>query len=287
MVENTAIAWADHTQNFWIGCTPVGPGCDSCYAWARDIRFDDGVHWGVGAPRRRTSVENWRKPFAWDRKAAASGVRPRVMCGSLCDIFDREVPAQTRAEALGVVDACRNLRWMLISKRIGNAEDDMQAAFLDNRDHVGVIATMVNQQEIDRDTPKLLAVRAAWWGISVEPQLGPITLPPALCRHAAAHPGRTWVIGGGESYQRAFHATRADVRGYNLKWAFSLKAQCALHGVAYFQKQLGARPYMPNDRPPFEGQPLAYLCERDGDAGADINDWPGPLRIQEFPEPLK
>lgn len=30
MAAATGISWCDATQNFWIGCTKVGPGCDHC-----------------------------------------------------------------------------------------------------------------------------------------------------------------------------------------------------------------------------------------------------------------
>jgi protein gp37 len=297
MADTTSIAWADCTFNPFIGCTKVsiGPlgGCTNCYAEAWDIRFK-GNHWGPGAPRRRTSVSNWKKPFHWNRAALADGTHPRVMCGSLCDVFDNEAPQVWRNDLWDVIAATPNLRWMLITKRIGNALDMLPPSWAAQWDgtivpnqfaHVGIIATTVTQDEIDRDAPKLFKVPAAWWGFSVEPQMGPIVLPQCVVDQARAFPGRVWIISGGESYQPQIHDSRADVRGYNLKWAFSMKVQCALAGIAYFQKQLGARPYFPSP-PPLAGQ-VAYVCERDADAGADIADWPEPLKVQEFPEPLK
>ena len=35
MAENSKIEWTDHTFNPWEGCQKVGPGCDNCYAEAR------------------------------------------------------------------------------------------------------------------------------------------------------------------------------------------------------------------------------------------------------------
>jgi protein gp37 len=293
MGDETHIAWADATFNPHIGCTKVSVGplgaCVNCYAEAWDIRFK-GEHWGPGAPRRRTSAENWKKPLAWNRAAQAAGTHPRVMCGSLCDVFDNEAPDGVRTDLWELIRETLWLRWMLITKRPGNAPDMLADARFPLRPdgtyaHVGIIASAVTQDEIDRDAAKLFKVPAAWWGFSVEPQMGPIKLPRCVLDHAHAFPGRVWIISGGESYQRQFHATRADVRGYNLKWAFSLKAQCALAGIAYFQKQLGARPYLPGAPPPLSGE-VAYVCERDPNAGADPEDWPTPLRVQEFPGPL-
>lgn len=90
----------------------------------------------------------------------------------------------------------------------------------------------MNQEEYDRDMPKLFDLwkrrSVTWIGLSVEPQLGPIKL------NMPVH----WVISGGESLQPG----EGETRHYDLAWARSLRDQCAAAGVAYFQKQLGARP---------------------------------------------
>ena len=71
MSENTKIEWCDHTFNPWEGCQKVGPGCDNCYAEARNARFAGGtaINWGPGAPRRRTSETNWNLPTRWNAQA--------------------------------------------------------------------------------------------------------------------------------------------------------------------------------------------------------------------------
>lgn len=84
MGENSKIEWCDHTWNPWEGCQKVGPGCDHCYAETRNARFGGGIapNWGPGAPRRRTSVSNWKSPKNWQRQAsqfyAKHGRRQRV-----------------------------------------------------------------------------------------------------------------------------------------------------------------------------------------------------------------
>lgn len=66
MAENTAIEWADHTFNPWIGCTKVGPGCDRCYAEILATTRLAAVS-GPGAPRRRTAASTWQQPHRWIR----------------------------------------------------------------------------------------------------------------------------------------------------------------------------------------------------------------------------
>lgn len=82
MGEASKIEWTDHTFNPWIGCQKIAPGCAHCYAesfWRR---------YGAMGTRIKTSEANWRKPLAWDRAAAKAGIRPRVFCSSLADVFD-------------------------------------------------------------------------------------------------------------------------------------------------------------------------------------------------------
>src|SRR4051812_38148133 len=95
MTENSKIEWTDHTFNPWIGCTKVSPVCDNCYAEGVAQRFNM-ADWGAGKPRKLTSEANWKQPLAWDRKAQNAGVRHRVFCASLADVFDNEVPEEWR-----------------------------------------------------------------------------------------------------------------------------------------------------------------------------------------------
>lgn len=74
MAKTTLIEWADHTLNFWRGCTKVSPGCDLCYAEKFENRFGV-VRFGNHA-RVRTSASTWAKAKTWDRDAARAGARP-------------------------------------------------------------------------------------------------------------------------------------------------------------------------------------------------------------------
>jgi protein gp37 len=88
MAENSKIEWTDHTFNHVIGCTKVAAGCANCYA-ERDFdkrrRF---AQWGPHGTRVLTSEAYWRKPLKWNREAEQTGVRKRVFCASLADVFE-------------------------------------------------------------------------------------------------------------------------------------------------------------------------------------------------------
>lgn len=258
MSENTAIEWADSTFNPWEGCTKVGPGCDHCYAENRNARFGGGTapNWGPGAPRRHTSAANWNLPLRWEREAATfqaeHGHRRHVFCASLADVFDNEVDPSWRADLFRLIADTPNLDWLLLTKRIGNAAEMIEAAVDSNNlpcwpwPRVWLGATVVNQEEADRDIPKLLATPAAVRFLSMEPLLGPVDL--RLSRPArdddrqdmdgfcstittAVGAGLHWVIVGGESGREA--------RPMHPQWARDLRDQCVAAGVPYLFKQWG------------------------------------------------
>ncbi len=254
MSENTKIEWADHSFNPWEGCQKVGPGCDHCYAETRNSRFAGGtaINWGPGAPRRRTSAANWRKPLAWNAAHAefyaAHGHRQRVFCASLADVFDNAVDPTWRVDLLELIAKTPNLDWLLLTKRIGNAHAMLDAA-LEEMSHgltewaevpwpnVWIGATIVNQVEADRDVPKLLAVPAARRFLSIEPLIGPVDLRGS-CQPWGEHGASAallsrihWVIVGGESGPAA--------RPMHPDWARDLRNQCAAAGIPFLFKQWG------------------------------------------------
>ena len=186
MGAKTGIAWCDSTFNAWVGCTKVSPGCDHCYAEALDARHRWGgaVHWGAGVPRYRTSASNWAKPLAWNRKAAASGKRWLVFTNSLADVFDNEVPGEWRADLFALIRQTQNLTWLLLTKRIGIAWKYLPGVVLPN---IWLGASVVNQEEADRDIPKLLATPAAKRFVSYEPSLEAVDFRPWLRPNSMVH----------------------------------------------------------------------------------------------------
>lgn len=87
MAENSKIEWTDHTFNPWIGCTKVAPGCTHCYAEAFSKRTGK-AKWGDQGTRVKTSAPYWRNALKWDRDAEREGVRKRVFCASMADVFE-------------------------------------------------------------------------------------------------------------------------------------------------------------------------------------------------------
>lgn len=301
MGKTTGIAWCDHTFNPWIGCTKVSPGCDHCYAAVSRPAKALGINWGRGEPRHRTSHHNWQEVGRWNAAASRAGQRRLVFCASLADVFDNEVPIAWLADLWTLIDCTQHLTWLLLTKRIGNARSRMPDHVLPN---VWLGASVVNQEEADRDIPKLLATPAAKRFVSYEPALGPVdfTVIPRI-DHEHPHPQHydiadlDWIIVGGESSQGG-----AKARPFDIAWARSTVAQCKAAGVPVFVKQLGSCVHARNDEewdnwPDFDHGAVEHdvygfreeykgaLCrprlrER---AGADPAEWPEDLRVQEFP----
>lgn len=224
MAENSGILWTTHTFNPWIGCTKVGPACDSCYAEAWDTRFSGGEHWGPHASRKRTRPGNWSKPRTWNHAAATAGRRDRVFTASLADIFDnhRSIEPAWREDLWALIRATPALDWLILTKRPQNI-----ARFLPQdwgpRGYANVWlgATVENQVEFDRRVPFLVDVPARVHFLSMEPLLGSVYI-------GDAH-GLDWIIAGGEN--------AANFRPSDPDWFRSLRDQCAARQVPFFFKQ--------------------------------------------------
>lgn len=267
--EGTGISWADFTFNPWLGCQKVSPACDHCYAetFVEGRLGHMGVQWGPGKKRLRTKPGNWKKPLRWNRFAAAAGLMLDVFCASLADWADNEAPDEWRLDLAQLILATPSLRWMLLTKRIGNAEAMLRAMFPEGvPQNVALGITVASQGEFDRDVPRALAVKDAlgirWLFLSMEPLLGPVDM--TYCRSPYQHHhgwagtysplnGSWWpavgnpeeeyknreeglakidlVIVGGESGK--------DARPMHPAWAVAIVEACVNNGVALHFKQWG------------------------------------------------
>lgn len=260
VAENSKIEWTDHTFNPWVGCTKVSPACDNCYAesWAK--RAGRGDLWHGSSPQR-TSESNWRKPVKWNAEAMKTGKRARVFCASLADVFDNAVPAEWRSDLFKLIEATPHLDWLLLTKRIGNVRK--LCGGVSAWPNVWLGATVVTQEEVDRDVPKLIATPAAVRFLSCEPLLEEISFRWAPWRplgrtHSTDHLDGLrmldWVIVGGESGSKA--------RPMSQQWVEQIRAQCAEAGVAFFMKQGSAANW-----------PAYKDFERFGDS-MRVREWP-------------
>lgn len=295
MGEITGISWTHHTFNPWLGCQRVSPACGGakgvggCYAESL-VTGRMGYNATSADPRRRltlwgppstttrhrTSAANWRKPLAWDRAAKADGVRRRVFCASLADVFEAhpDLPA-VRADLWPLIEACDGLDWQLLTKRPENIRAMVPPAWRSSWPaHVWVGTTAEDQRRAEERIPHLLAVPAAVRFLSVEPMLEAVDLDPMRCddcgrSEAQLQADHEWSEGNGNGWcngcdtelsvghwldacadgrQRGINwvivggESGPGARHFGIAWARSIVEQCDDAGVPVFCKQMGDNP---------------------------------------------
>lgn len=250
MGDTTTISWTHATYNPWIGCQKVSPACDNCYAEVWDSRFNGGSHWGPGAPRRRTTIQTRNKPHKWNREALAAGVRTRVFCASLADVFDNAVDPQWRRDLAKTIRETPALDWLLLTKRIGNA------AYMIERDFDGELpgnvwlgASVAEQKSADRDVERLLEIPATIHWLSMEPLIERVKIDPEMMNKL------DMIVVGGES--------GANARHMDLDWAYDLLEQARAGQTLFHFKQLSEHDH-----------PRTY---------DDFDTFPEDLKIREMP----
>ncbi len=268
MAENTAISWATHTFNPWMGCTKVSPACDGCYAEALMDKRYGKVQWGPHGERVRTAPANWKQPLKWNRQAQKDGTRPFVFCASLADVFDNQVPAEWRRDLFDLIRATPNLVWLLLTKRPQNIVKMVKfVGFMPSNIAFGT--TIEDRQRLESNLPALIVaggLRPLFLFASCEPLLGDLgDLSPWMT--GDPHPQRLaegdsfekgikitadgwptlpavgWWITGGETDQGDHRA-----RPTHPDWFRSIRDQALAHGLAYHHKQNGEwSPLQAND----------------------------------------
>lgn len=230
MGKDSRIEWTHHTFNPWWGCVKVSPACDHCYAesWAKRVGSDV---WGAESQRRFFTDAHWKEPLKWNREATAEGVRRRVFCASMADVFENRADLiAPRQRLLELIAATPMLDWLLLTKRIHLVAKLLPNGYSLPR-HVWIGTTVENDEYarkrlkylLELDTPSVRFV-------SCEPMLGPLDLEPYLQPNDKGT-RIDWVIAGGESG----HGSRP----MDPAWPEALQRQCAAAKVPFHFKQWG------------------------------------------------
>lgn len=297
MAENSQIQWCDHTHNEWIGCTKVSEACSDCYAansrTVKILNSTQGLEWGAGKPRYLTSESNRKKPLTWNRSAVKNNTRYRVFCSSLSDWLDDEIDPSWLAGLLIRVFQCRQLDWMMLTKRPKNWRSRMEAAYdalmqgkaappFDDFSLAGTInvlhawlqghpphnvwfgITTESQTQANHRIPAAAEIPAAIRFLSAEPLYGAIRLNESIPSEEL-NKFHLCIIGG-ESKQ-----TKKTAQPFRLEEARTLMSQCREYGLKIFFKQFGSNPV---------GLPEGY--ELSG-KGGDFEQFPDEFKIRELP----
>jgi len=205
------IEWTDETWNPVLGCRRVSEGCRNCYAERMAARLannpktpqydgvaeftDDGPRWTgkvVTLPEKLAEPLSWQKPR-------------RVFVNSMSDLFHEDVPFEFIAAVYGVMAACSDHTFQVLTKRPERALEFFRWVEKKAQDGFGA-----DTDEYDLEVCKLAAERAVdgpvicssrqwpppnvWLGVSAEDQTAadervPLLLEcPAAVRFVSAEP---------------------------------------------------------------------------------------------------
>lgn len=166
-MENSKIEWCDHTHNEWEGCTHISPGCKNCYAEQRAKRFNT-VEWGKGKLRRQTSIKTRNQVYKWNTRLEGTGKKEIVFVNSLSDWADDDVPNGWRDELFQRINECRNLNFLLLTKRPKDAIAYFKSRILslekfdfDVKKFKNIMlgVSICTQKEADEKIPVLLEIK--------------------------------------------------------------------------------------------------------------------------------
>lgn len=222
------IEWTHHTFNPWWGCVKVSPACENCYAesWAKRV---GSKVWGTKAPRRFFGDDHWTEPVRWNEEARRRGVRYRVFCASMADVFeDRRDLDASRSRLWKLIESTPSLDWLLLTKR-PDAVGELAPWEEVWPNNVWLGTTVENQIWAGRRIPHLLSIPAKVRFLSCEPLLGPLDLSAVMPKRGKSpiH----WIIAGGESGPKS--------RPMNPEWVRHLRDFTRSRKIAFHFKQWG------------------------------------------------
>lgn len=210
----------DVIWNPWHGCIKYSEGCRNCYVYRRDATFEKD---SSEVKKNRDFDLPIRKNRAGEYKIPSG---TRVYACMTSDFFLPEAD-EWRSECWDMIRERKDLKFMIITKRIVRFEECKPDDWGYGWDHVTLSCTIENQKECDVRFPVFNAIRAKHKNVTCEPLLGPIDMRKYLNR------GITLVVCGGES------GSEARVCDYN--WVLDIRQQCIDAGVFFYFKQTGAK----------------------------------------------
>lgn len=111
MSDKSSIEWTDATWNPTRGCTKIAPGCKNCYAdtFAERFRGVTGHPYELGFDPR-LAPDKLSEPLKWKTPR-------RIFVDSMSDLFHEEFPFNYIAACFGVMSACQQHTFQVLTKR--------------------------------------------------------------------------------------------------------------------------------------------------------------------------
>jgi len=285
---DTKIEYVSKSWSPIRGCSRVSPGCAHCWAVRMANRqksmpgyegFVDEHGWTGKVSLIESQLDvplHWRKP-------------QRVATAFMGDLFHENLPVSDVARVFCVMDEAEDHDFLLLTKRASRLPDvitQIRDTVAENHErwdggrftwplpNIWLGVSVEDQAAADERIPWLLKTPAAVRWVSLEPMIGPVTFRPEWLSHhwspatGALHLPLDWVVLGGESGPGA--------RPCAISWIRDVVGQCKAASVSVFMKQLG--------RQPVDAMYETGMRRLGNSKGADPEEWPADLRVQQFPE---
>lgn len=206
--------------NPWHGCIKYSAGCQNCYVYRRDARYEKDSS-------QVYKTTNFNLPLRKDRSGNYK-IKPgeRVWTCFTSDFF-LDIADPWRAEAWAMMKTRSDLYFFFITKRIDRFYDCIPSDWGEGYPNVAICCTVENQQAADTRLPIFKEVPIKHKSIAAEPLLSPIEMSPYL---------GSWVdkvVVGGES--------GLEARPCDYQWILDIHNQCLNAKVPFYFKQTGAR----------------------------------------------
>ena len=130
MSTNSSIEWTEVTWNPVVGCTPISPGCDLCYAGVMSHRLaamGQAAYVGLTVKRKAPARAGGRERATFngtvrtlpDRLADPLGWRKprRVFVNSMSDLFHKDVPFEFIDRVFAVMALAPQHTFQVLTKR--------------------------------------------------------------------------------------------------------------------------------------------------------------------------
>ena len=233
-MSKSSISWCDETWGVVVGCNHVSPGCEHCWAERlaatrlKHLPAYQGLAVMEGGEPRWTGVRCNKavlmEPLGWRRPR-------KVFVAPMGDLYHKAVPREFIRDVYSMMEMCQQHTFQILTKRPERMEEFHLSRYGISRQPIANIwygFSAENQDTFEDRWQQVRPLAELGWNtwVSLEPLLGPVTLPEDFLRLAR------WCVVGGESGPKA--------RPMHPDWPRMLRDHCHTAGVPYYFKQFGA-----------------------------------------------
>ncbi len=208
------------TWNPWHGCHKISTGCQNCYVYRQDSKFEKN-----SSIVKKTN--NFNLPIKRTRSKEFKIPSGDMVYTCFTSDFLLEDADEWRVDAWRMIAERSDLKFLFITKRIHRFQVNLPDDWGDGYENVAIGCTVENQERANYRLPIFLSMPIKHRLIICEPLLTDINLEQYLGNKIEK------VVVGGESGNQA--------RVCNYDWVLNIRNQCINSDVPFHFKQTGAR----------------------------------------------